>query len=222
MSYYGNTGSWWSRIPPVVKNLIMINIVMYIATLIFGNVMYEKLALFSFNSPLFRPYQLITHMFMHGGFWHIFFNMYTLFFFGCILENVWGGKKFMLFYLVTGIGAALCHSGVLYLQEIHALHTAGEMAYAQILATPTVGASGAIYGLLLAYGMMFPNNQLQLIFPIPIALKAKWFVLIFGLIELVTGITGMGGNVAHFAHLGGMLFGFFMVTYWKKKGKMYY
>lgn len=222
MSYYGNTGSWWSRIPPVVKNLIMINIVMYIATLIFGNVMYEKLALFSFNSPLFRPYQLITHMFMHGGFWHIFFNMYTLFFFGCILENVWGGKKFMLFYLVTGLGAALCHSGVVYLQSMHALRVAGEAAYYQILATPTVGASGAIYGLLLAYGMLFPNNQLQLIFPIPIALKAKWFVLIFGLIELVTGITGMGGNVAHFAHLGGMLFGFFMVTYWKKKGKMYY
>ena len=105
---------------------------------------------------------------------------------------------------------------------MHALRVAGEAAYYQILATPTVGASGAIYGLLLAYGMLFPNNQLQLIFPIPIALKAKWFVLIFGLIELVTGITGMGGNVAHFAHLGGMLFGFFMVTYWKKKGKMYY
>jgi len=123
----------------------------------------------------------------------------------------------LLFYLVTGIGAALCHSGVLYLQEIHALRTAGEMAYAQILATPTVGASGAIYGLLLAYGMMFPNNQLQLIFPIPIALKAKWFVMIFGGIELVTGLTGMGGNVAHFAHLGGMLFGYFMIVYWKKR-----
>jgi len=222
MSYYNNTGSWWSRIPPVVKNLIMINIIMYIATVIFGNVMYEKLALFPFNSPLFHPYQILTHMFMHGGFWHIFFNMYTLFFFGCILENVWGGKKFLLFYLVTGIGAALCHSGVLYLQEIHALRTAGEMAYAQILATPTVGASGAIYGLLLAYGMMFPNNQLQLIFPIPIALKAKWFVMIFGGIELVTGLKGMGGNVAHFAHLGGMLFGYFMIVYWKKKGKMYF
>lgn len=222
MSYYNNTGSWWSRIPPVVKNLILINIIMYIATVIIGNVMYEKLALFPFSSPLFRPYQLITHMFMHGGFWHIFFNMYTLFFFGCILENVWGGKKFMLFYLVTGLGAALCHSGVMYLEGLHALRVGGEAAYYQLLATPTVGASGAIYGLLLAYGMLFPNNQLQLIFPIPIALKAKWFVLIFGGIELVTGITGMGGNIAHFAHLGGMLFGYFMIVYWKKRGKMYY
>jgi len=99
MSYYNNTGSWWSRIPPVVKNLIMINIIMYIATVIFGNVMYEKLALFPFNSPLFHPYQILTHMFMHGGFWHIFFNMYTLFFFGCILENVWGGKNSCCFIL---------------------------------------------------------------------------------------------------------------------------
>jgi membrane associated rhomboid family serine protease len=237
---------------------------MFIATLIIGNPMYEKLSLFHFQSPYFRPYQLITHMFMHGGFWHIFFNMYTLFFFGCILENVWGGKKFMLFYLVTGLGAALCHSGVLFLQSQHILHTLGYASaaqamhaigfnsvsqafealqnpeilrsmspavyakanalvpYFQSLNVPTVGASGAIYGLLLAYGMLFPNNQLQLIFPIPIALKAKWFVMIFGAIELITGVTGMGGNVAHFAHLGGMLFGYFMIVYWKKKGKMYY
>ena len=263
MNYTG--GTFWSRIPPVVKNIIIINVIMFVATLIIrGDFMYEKLALFHFQSPYFQPYQILTHMFMHGGFWHIFFNMYTLFFFGCILENVWGGKKFLLFYLVTGIGAALCHSGVMYLQTQHILHSLGYanasqamqaigyssvsqafeaiqsreifqgitpavfskvqalMPYFQSLNVPTVGASGAIYGVLMAYGMLFPNNVLQLIFPIPIALKAKWFVLIFGAIELVTGVTGMGGNVAHFAHLGGMLFGFLLIIYWKRKGKMYY
>lgn len=218
----------FNRIPPVVKNLIIINAIMFAATYIIGsNYMYGKLALFFFESPLFKPYQLITHMFMHGDIWHILFNMYSLFIFGCVLEHVWGGKKFLLFYLVTGIGAALIHSGVMYLEAIslqnalEAGNIAANIELTQLYTTPTVGASGAIYGLLLAYGMLFPNNVMQLIFP-PVALKAKYFVLIFGALELLLGITNSGGSIAHFAHLGGMIFGYFLIMYWKKQNRMYY
>jgi len=213
--------------PPVVKNLLLINVIMYVITMITGNFMYENFALFYFKSPFFKPFQLVTHMFMHGGFTHIFFNMYTLFIFGGVLERVWGSQKFLLYYFVTGIGAALLHLGVMYLQlqgYIADLNAGDFMARANIqalLSTPTVGASGAIYGLLLAYGMLFPNNVMQLIFP-PVALKAKWFVLIFGALELLLGLSGRGGNVAHFAHLGGMIFGFFLILYWKKNNRMYY
>ncbi|MCI1778728.1 MAG: rhomboid family intramembrane serine protease [Bacteroidales bacterium] len=217
----------WQKIPPVVKNLIILNVLFFIITLLTGNFMYEKFSLFYFQSPFFRPYQLLTHMFMHGGFLHIFFNMYTLFIFGCVLENVWGGKKFLLYYLVTGFGAAFCHLFVMFLHVHHleALYAAGDMAaqaqIINILRTPTIGASGAIYGCLLAYGMMFPNERLLLLFP-PIAMKAKYFVIIFGVLELLFGVTGAEGNVAHFAHLGGMIFGFFMILYWKKHNKLYY
>ncbi|NLB68046.1 MAG: rhomboid family intramembrane serine protease [Bacteroidales bacterium] len=206
---------------PVTKNLVIINTIMLIATWIIGDTMYEKLALFAFESPFFKPYQLITHMFMHGDFWHLFFNMYTLMIFGTVLERIWGSKKFLLFYFVTGIGAALCHSLVLHLQY-DAFVEAGKIAAATaVLRTPTVGASGAIYGVLLGYGMLFPDNRLQLIFP-PVAMKAKWFVIIFGAIELITGLTGMGGNIAHFAHLGGMLFGLIMILIWKKQNRLYH
>lgn len=213
--------------PPVVKNLLLVNVLMYLITIITGNFMYENFALFYFESPLFKPYQLVTHMFMHGGFTHILFNMYTLYIFGCVLERVWGSPKFLFYYFVTGIGAALLHMGVMWLQlqGYIADYNAGDMfAGTQIqalLSTPTVGASGAIYGLLLAYGMLFPDNIMQLIFP-PVALKAKWFVIIFGALELLLGLSGRGGNVAHFAHLGGMIFGFFLILYWKKNNRMYY
>lgn len=213
--------------PPVVKNLLLVNVLMYLITIITGNFMYENFALFYFESPLFKPYQLVTHMFMHGGFTHILFNMYTLYIFGCVLERVWGSQKFLFYYFVTGIGAALLHMGVMWLQlqGYIADYNAGDMfAGPQIqalLSTPTVGASGAIYGLLLAYGMLFPDNIMQLIFP-PVALKAKWFVIIFGALELLLGLSGRGGNVAHFAHLGGMIFGFFLILYWKKNNRMYY
>lgn len=217
----------FNRIPPVVKNLIIINVIMFVATLIIGDFMYEKLALFYFKSPFFKPYQLLTHMFMHGDMWHILFNMYSLFIFGSVLEHVWGGKKFLLFYLVTGIGAALIHNGVLFLQDISLQNAlaAGDIMVrgeiAQIYSTPTVGASGAIYGLLLAYGMLFPNNIMQLIFP-PVSLKAKYFVMIFGAIELFLGLSNSGSNIAHFAHLGGMIFGYFLIVYWRKNNRMYY
>jgi membrane associated rhomboid family serine protease len=213
--------------PPVVKNLLLVNILMYVITMITGNFMYENFALFYFKSPFFRPFQLVTHMFMHGGFTHIFFNMYTLFIFGSVLERVWGSQKFLLYYFVTGIGAALLHLGVMYLQlQGYIADIQDGNLYAQaniqaLMTTPTVGASGAIYGLLLAYGMLFPNNIMQLIFP-PVALKAKWFVLIFGALELLLGLSGRGSDVAHFAHLGGMIFGFFLILYWKKNNRMYY
>ena len=213
--------------PPVVKNLLLLNIVMYLITMLTGNFMYENFALFYFKSPFFKPYQLVTHMFMHGGFTHILFNMYTLFIFGSVLERVWGGQKFLLYYFVTGIGAALLHLGVMFLQlqgyiaDVNAGNIFAQANIQSLLTTPTVGASGAIYGLLLAYGMLFPNNIMQLIFP-PVALKAKWFVIIFGALELLLGLSGKGGNVAHFAHLGGMIFGFFLILYWKKNNRMYY
>jgi len=219
--------SFLGSIPPVVKNILMINVVMYLITMITGNFMYEHFALFYFKSPFFKPYQLVTHMFMHGGFTHILFNMYTLFIFGSVLERIWGGQKFLLYYFVTGLGAALLHLGVMYLQlqgyiaQVNAGNIYAQANIQALLTTPTVGASGAIYGLLLAYGMLFPNNVMQLIFP-PVALKAKWFVLIFGALELMLGLSGRGGNVAHFAHLGGMIFGFFLILYWKKNNRMYY
>ena len=213
--------------PFIVKNLIIINIIVLVATMINENFMYENFSLFSFHSPFFKPYQFITHMFMHGGIWHLFFNMYTLWIFGSILENVWGSKKFLLFYFVTGLGAAILHNLVLEIElstlqnAVQSGNMAAQTSIMNILRTPTVGASGAIYGVLLGYGMLFPNNIISLIFP-PIALKAKWFVIIFGAIELLMGVTGTGSDVAHFAHLGGMIFGFILIMYWKKKGKMYY
>ena len=210
-----------NRISPAVRNLIIINIIVLVATYIIGDNMYQKFALFPFQSPLFKIYQLITHMFMHGGFWHIFFNMYTLMIFGTVLERVWGSNKFLIFYFVTGIGAALCHNAVMDLQIASFINKDNMAMAAQLMRTPTVGASGAIYGVLLGYGMLFPDSVMQLIFP-PVALKAKWWVVIFVVIELVTGLTGMGGNIAHFAHLGGMLFGWLLILYWKKKGRLYY
>ena len=146
-------------------------------------------------------------MFMHGGWAHILFNMYALFFFGCILENVWGKKKFLFYYFVTGIGAALCHLAVMYFMG-------------EVRPVPTIGASGAVYGVLLGYGMLFPDNRITMIFPIPMTLKAKWLVVIFGLIELLFGFLSLD-NTAHWAHLGGMIFGFFLILKWKGKNKMY-
>ncbi|MDP3453043.1 MAG: rhomboid family intramembrane serine protease [Bacteroidales bacterium] len=225
---YINRGSgFWSSMPPVVKNLVMINGIMLLITFLTGDFMYEKFALFFFESPLFKPYQLVTHIFMHGSFIHLFFNMYSLVIFGIVLEQVWGSKKFFIYYMVTGLGAAVLHSLVLYIEysSLSSAYEAGNLMAANgidtIMRTPTVGASGAVFGVLLAYGMLFPNNVLQLIFP-PIALKAKWFVMIFGAIELYLGISNTGSNIAHFAHLGGMLFGYLLIIYWKKNNRMYF
>jgi membrane associated rhomboid family serine protease len=231
-------------LPPVVKNIIMINVLMilanYAASSVFGVDLNGILGLYFPASEQFKPVQIITHMFMHGGFMHIFFNMYALFIFGPILESVWGPKRFLIFYLVCGLGAALTHETVIFFQYSHliqnlspeniqAVITEGaaylhqgkvfadpDMQNLQImLNTPTVGASGAIFGVLLAFGVLFPNTQLMLLIP-PIPIKAKWLVLGYGAIELVLAVTQPGSNIAHAAHLGGMLFGYLLIRYWRK------
>lgn len=227
MSYYSyERGGFMSSVPTAVKNLIIINVLVMIMTALNEDFMYEKFALFYPTSPFFHWWQPVTHMFMHGGFWHLFFNMYTLWIFGSQLERVWGARKFLVFYFVTGLGAALVHTGVEWLQMQNWLAEAAAGSYAAQVSihtlkmTPTVGASGAIYGVLMGYAMLYPDAVMALVFP-PIAMKAKWFVLIFGAIELMTGVTGMGGNIAHFAHLGGLIFGYLLMLYWKKKRTLY-
>ena len=215
-----------ANVPTAVKNIIIINALVMIMTALNRNFMYEHFALFYPTSPFFQWWQPLTHMFMHGGFFHLLFNMYTLWIFGSVLERVWGAKKFLIFYFVTGLGAALVHTGVEWIQMQHWLTEAAQGSYAAQTAihglkmTPTVGASGAIYGVLMGYAMLYPDSVLTLIFP-PISLKAKWFVLIFAGIELLTGVTGTGGGIAHFAHLGGLIFGFLLIWYWKKKHTLY-
>ena len=228
MSYYSydNRGGFLSSIPTATRNIIIINVLVMIMTMLNENMMYEKFALFYPTSPFFHWWQPVTHMFMHGGFWHLFFNMYTLYFFGRVLEERWGAKKFLIFYFVTGLGAALVHTGVEWLQINHWMSQVAEgslAAQSKIYAlkmTPTVGASGAIYGVLMGFAMLYPDAILSLVFP-PVSMKAKWFVLIFGGIELLTGITGVGGGIAHFAHLGGLIFGYLLIMYWKKKHTLY-
>ena len=230
MSYYSydnrGGGGFLANVPTAVKNIIIINALIMVMTALNKNFMYETFALFYPTSPFFHWWQPVTHMFMHGGFWHLFFNMYTLFIFGTVLERVWGTKKFLVFYFVTGLGAALVHTGVEWIQMQSWLSKAAEGSVAAMNAihvlkmTPTVGASGAIYGVLMGYAMLYPDTMLTLLFP-PISMKAKWFVLIFAAIELLTGVTGTGGGIAHFAHLGGLIFGFALIWYWKKKRTLY-
>ncbi len=241
--YSGRT----SNTPPVVKNLIIINVVMLLAMYVFLQLfridLNRILGLFYFQSPLFKPWQIITHMFMHGGLFHIFFNMWALWIFGKTLESVWGSKRFLIYYLVTGLGAAFFHTLVNYIQfapDVAALKQAYSVdrinmallneilqpgnqfhSLARSLVIPTVGASGAVYGVLLAFGMLFPNTPL-IIIPIPVPIKAKWLVIGFVVLELYLGISQPGSNVAHFAHLGGMVFGFILIKYWNKYTRNFY
>lgn len=219
--YYDNGNNFISQIPTVTKNLVAINILMFIATLINENFMVANFAMFYPASPFFKPWQILTHMFMHGGFWHIFFNMYSLLMFGSILERSLGPKKFLIFYFVTGLGAAALHTGVEWMQARVFIANGAVNAYQALLMTPTLGASGAIYGVLIGFAMLYPQAQLMLIFP-PIPVKAKWLVVIFAVIELFSGINGIQESVAHFAHLGGMLFGWLLIRWWRKHGKLYY
>ena len=227
--YQYNRGGFFASIPLVIKNIIIINAFMLILTMINREFMIEHFALFYPASAFFKPWQILSHIFMHGNFGHLLFNMYALWMFGSVLVQLWGPKKFLLYYLVTGLGAAALHMGVQWIEAsslVNAINENGADAmnaltrYRILMNTPTVGASGAVYGILLAYGMLFPNNELRIIF-LPIALKAKYFVIIFAVIELILGLVG-GGNIAHFAHLGGMIFGFFLIRYWKKRNRLYY
>lgn len=219
--YYDNGNNFISQIPTVTKNLVAINILMFIATLVNENFMVANFAMFYPASPFFKPWQILTHMFMHGGFWHIFFNMYSLLMFGSILERSLGPKKFLIFYFVTGLGAVALHTGVEWMQARVFIANGDVDAYQRLLVTTTLGASGAIYGVLIGFAMLYPQARLTLIFP-PIPMTAKWLVIIFAAIELFFGINGIQESVAHFAHLGGMLFGWLLIRWWRKHGKLYY
>ena len=271
----------FANTPPVVKNLVIINVIVFLATWVFetrGMVSLTRiLGLHYFESEYFLPHQFVTHMFMHGGITHLFFNMFALWMFGRVLENVWGPRRFLTYFFITGLGAAALHTFVNYL-EIHPMVKAfeafnnnpGQELFAQFVDRfqsemksvgmnlpyileyanewldkpaaigaaddaveimdvfvtkvrniPTVGASGAVFGVLLAFGMLFPNTRLMLLFP-PIPIKAKYFVIGYGLIELYLGLSGSASNVAHFAHLGGMIFGFFLIKYWNKHSKNFF
>lgn len=262
-------------LPPVVKNLLIINGLMYLATTVFQSQYHidlsEYLGLHYFSSSYFKPYQLITYMFMHGSLEHVFFNMFALWMFGNTLENFWGSKRFLVYYMITGIGAALIYLGY-EAYQIHemqqalqslVMNTTSEQ-YVNVLSNhfnafyelpeirsqveefvrqwnahpldlgmqshaiadiqqlitfkedvPMIGASGSVFGVLLAFGMLFPNVMLYVYFFFPI--RAKYFVILYGLMELGLGIANNPtDNVAHFAHLGGMLFGFFLIRYWQK------
>jgi len=274
----------WKILPPVIKNLLIINVIFFLATITFEGTfrinLTDLLGLHYFAAEKFQPYQLITHMFMHGGFAHILFNMFALWMLGRVLENVWGPRKFLFFYIFAGLGAAVTHYVVFYFQmaptldlmntfldnpsmnSLNALvtnHTfqinqySGEIyqqfqqfreSYQTLKVNPgdmtamqnaidfltqyktyylnlpnVIGASGAVFGVLLAFGMLFPNAVLYIYFAIP--MKAKYFVIILGAIELYSGFVDTGGNVAHFAHLGGMIFGFALLKYWQLNNKLY-
>jgi len=241
--------SSFSQLPEIVKNLLIINGLFFLATISlesYGINFTKWFALHQFQSQDFMPHQLITHLFMHGNFTHLLFNMFALWMFGKTLENVWGGKRFLTYYMITGIGAAFVHLAVsqyeiLSLQSqispnelSNLLENGGGLLvnfqnYSYplmgklnlLINTPTVGASGAVFGILLAFGMLFPNTLLYIYFAIPV--KAKYFVIIYGIMELYAGISNNpADNVAHFAHLGGMLFGFILLKYWQKNNTQFY
>ena len=213
--------SFFDNIPVVTRNLLYLNLIMFVATLINPTFMQDTFAMAYPLAQDFRWWQPLTHMFMHANFMHIFFNMYTLVMFGMVVERALGTKDFILFYLVTGFGAVLLHTGVEYLQVQSLLHQYPGVNPQQIYnSIPGVlGASGAVYGVLVAFAMLYPNARMTLIFP-PITLDAKWWVGIFVVIELITGITGTRMGIAHFAHLGGALFGFLLILYWRKHGRI--
>lgn len=240
------------NMPPVVKNLLILNVIMFIITVIGeqqGIRMTYLLGGYVFGSPFFEPYQMVSHFFMHGGMFHIFFNMFALVIFGSVLEQVWGAKRFFIFYVATALGAFIFHQVVGYMEfkqiendiiaagydifeinkRISELHVQGMIFtepllrdYQISIGVPVVGASGAVYGLLAAFAYLFPNTQLMLLFP-PIPVKAKWLVLFLVGIALFNSIKSQpGDNIAHLAHLGGALVGFIIVLIWKKDKKNFY
>jgi membrane associated rhomboid family serine protease len=200
----------YSLVPRVVKSLLIANGIIFILELSFGRQLIAGLALWPLNlsagpdlelmQPHFQLFQLLTYGFLHGSVMHLLLNMYALWLFGSRMESVWGSRTFAIYYFVCVLGAGLVQ---LLVSAVSGEHY------------PTIGASGGVFGLLLAFGMTFPNEVLMLIFP-PVALPAKWFVTIFATIELWAGVTGSEAGVAHFAHLGGMLFGYLLISYWRR------
>lgn len=233
---FGNANMTGRPATPVTTNLIIINVLMLFASFVLGARGYDLdnlLGLHYYDAPRYSPYQMLTYMFMHANLSHLFFNMFSLYMFGRLLEMVWGGGRFLIYYLVTGVGAAITQElawrfGIVETELARFQALDPDFSYAQLLAEApnyfnplvTVGASGAVFGILLAFGMMFPNATLFLLFP-PIPLKAKWLVIGYGVIELLAGVAGTtGDNVAHFAHLGGMLFGLVLILIWRKNKKV--
>jgi membrane associated rhomboid family serine protease len=226
--------SFLGNIPPVVKNILIINVLVFLATGVFqsafGIDLNNLAGLHFFMADSFNPAQLVTYMFLHANFSHIFFNMFAVYMFGRVLEQVWGSKRFLIYYMVTGIGAAVIQQIVQYieLKPVLDLISSGNLSPDDLYkgkmflnAHLTIGASGAVFGILLAFGMLFPDTILMLLFP-PIPIKAKYFVMIYGALELFMGIrsyAGNGGdNIAHWAHIGGMIFGYFLIRHWRKQG----
>ncbi|KIA85169.1 rhomboid family intramembrane serine protease [Flavobacterium sp. AED] len=237
------------NVTETVKQLIIINILFFVGTLALGDPAYKMLSMYFPENPNFQVWQPISHMFMHGGFMHIFFNMFALYSFGSALESIWGSKKFLFFYISCGLGAALLHTGINYYYYQDGLNVLMEQGFSKteilavlngkgndqivpLLNSPSfqnfvsayfgtvVGASGAIYGVIVAFAFMFPNAELALMF-IPVPIKAKYFVPGLVLVDLYLGVSGKsifggGGGIAHFAHVGGALFGFLIMWYWKK------
>ncbi len=219
-------------LPTIVKNLLIINGLVFLAQETIGKqlpIPLENLfALHTWQSSLFKPWQFVTHMFMHGSFSHLFSNMLALWMFGAVLENLWGAQKFLWFYIICGLGAAFCHMGVLYFETEHliasfnradeATQQVEHVALFMKLNEATLGASGAVFGCLAAFGYLFPNTYIYIYFLLP--LKAKWFVLIYAALELVQAVQNSAGdNVAHIAHLGGGLVGIILVYFWNKTNK---
>ncbi|MDR2683825.1 MAG: rhomboid family intramembrane serine protease [Prevotellaceae bacterium] len=242
--------SFLRNIPSVTLNLLIINALFLLADSVlenrFGINLSKILGLHFVKSVYFSPFQLVSYMFMHANFTHLFFNMFGVYMFGSILERIWGGKKFLLFYFIAGIGAALIQEAVWYVDYHSIVPNIDKQIFDEIKANglnilqnnknyadlylgklnillniPTVGASGALFGVLFAFGFMFPQEKLMMIF-IPIPIPARIFVLIYAVVELVFGVANFSfDNVAHFAHLGGALFGLIMIFWWRKKGKLF-
>ncbi len=219
------------NIPVVTKNLLIVNVVAFLVSYIMGkttgvdNPLADIFGLHFFMASDFMPWQLITYMFMHGGWEHIIFNMFALWMFGCVVERVWGAKKFLFYYIACGVGAGLFQEAAQLVQffllasEAHPGVSLSLVAQANetfLNQWTTVGASGAIYAILLAFGMLFPEERI-FIFPLPVPIKAKWFVIGYAAIELFSAMATTNDGVAHIAHLGGMVFGFFMIRYWRKQ-----
>lgn len=208
------------KTPPAVQNLLIANCVVFLAMTLLDKIrIYELFALFPVPSPFFEIWQPVTYMFMHGDLSHLFFNMFALWMFGRGLEQELGTKRFLIYYLVCGIGAGLVQLGMAQIDLMRLPETS--LAYQQYLWTPTVGASGAVFGLLLAFGMLHPNATIMLLIP-PIPMKAKWFVIIYGLLELFFGVSGRMDSVAHFAHIGGMFWGWLLLMWWKYQNNRKY
>lgn len=222
-----------NRIPTITRNLLILNVLLFLLTEVLRGMavfpagavdLNDVMGLHFFMAPDFHFYQLFTYMFMHGGWMHLFFNMFALWMFGCVVENVWGPKKFLFYYIVCGLGAGLFQEVAQFVTYAVQGLAAYDSAVIDGIRIPmaaylnewtTVGASGSIYGILLAFGMIFPEQRI-FIFPLPVPIKAKWFVVLYAAIELFSALGVAHDNVAHIAHLGGMVVGFFLIRYWQK------